>query len=185
MTSPPAEPPAEPPAPPPTDVDRESAVRRLREAYAAEHLTHEEMDERLGRALSARSAADLDAAVAALPAEPPEPVQTVGAATGRIRRGGAWRLPRRLRVESAFGRVRLDLSRAVFPYPVLDIHLALGTGGARITVPRDAVVELDDLQTGWKDLRYRARPTTSPGAPTIRFSGVVGFGRLKIRHARR
>jgi hypothetical protein len=110
---------------------------------------------------------------------------TIGAATGRIRRGGAWRLPRRLKVESAFGKVRLDLSRAVFPHPVLDLELALGTGGARITVPRDAVVEAAGLTTGWKDLRYRPRPATSPTAPTIRLSGVVGFGRVKIRHSRR
>lgn len=184
MTSPPAD----TPPPPLTDDDRESAVRRLREAYAAEHLTHEEMDERLGRALTARTAADLATAVASLPAEPPGPEEsavTIAAATGRIRRGGAWRLPRRLKVESAFGKVRLDLSRAVFPHPVLDLELALGTGGARITVPRDAIVEVDDLTTGWKDLRYRPRPTTSPTAPVIRLSGVVGFGRLKIRHARR
>ncbi|MFI0895508.1 DUF1707 domain-containing protein [Streptomyces sp. NPDC020983] len=181
-------PPAEPPTPPLTDDDRESAVRRLRDAYAAGHVPHEEMDERLGRALTARTPADLATAVASLPAEPAapeEPAVTIAAATGRIRRGGAWRLPRRLKVESAFGKVRLDLSRAVFPHPVLDLELALGTGSARITVPRDAVVEVGGLTTTWKDLRYRPRPTTSPTAPTIRLSGVVGFGRVKIRHARR
>ncbi|MGW5355996.1 DUF1707 SHOCT-like domain-containing protein [Streptomyces sp. NPDC004031] len=181
-------PPAQPPQPPLTDDAREAAVRRLREAYAAEHLTHEEMDERLGRALTARTEADLAAAVDSLPAEPPGPEETavtISAATGRIRRGGAWQLPRRLKVESAFGKVRLNLSRAVFPHPVLDLELALGTGSARITVPRDAIVEVGDLTTAWKDLRYRPRPTTSATAPTIRVSGVVGFGRLKIRHARR
>ncbi|MFD5350234.1 DUF1707 domain-containing protein, partial [Streptomyces anulatus] len=33
--------------------DRESAVRRVREAYADEHITHEQMDERRGRVVAA------------------------------------------------------------------------------------------------------------------------------------
>ncbi|NEE11746.1 DUF1707 domain-containing protein, partial [Streptomyces sp. SID7499] len=33
--------------------DRESAVRRVREAYADGHIAHEEMDERLDRVLAA------------------------------------------------------------------------------------------------------------------------------------
>ena len=51
-------------------------------------------------------------------------------------------------------KVRLDLPPAVIVHPVVDIELQLGTGGARITVPRDAVVDVEGLSTGWKDLRY-------------------------------
>jgi hypothetical protein len=102
----------------------------------------------------------------------------------RIRRRGAWRVPRFLKVESAFGRVRLDLSRAVIEHPVIDIELHLGTGRATITVPRDATVDVEGLRTVWKDPRYKPRgPRT--GAPKIRISGAMGFGRLRIRHARR
>ncbi len=71
-------------------------------------------------------------------------------------------------------------------------------------MPRDAIVDVEGLHTGWKDLRYKPRrqgslPTgpgglggpgapgglAGPGGPKIRVSGAVGFGRLKIRHARR
>ncbi|NEE13484.1 cell wall-active antibiotics response protein, partial [Streptomyces sp. SID7499] len=113
------------------------------------------------------------------PAEDPGTTATIAAAGGRITRRGAWRVPRVLKVESAFGRVRLDLSRAVIEYPVVDIELSLGTGNASITVPRDAIVEVEGLTTGWKDLRYRPRQPTRPGAPRIRFSGAVGYGRLR------
>ncbi|MFD4341583.1 DUF1707 domain-containing protein [Streptomyces anulatus] len=163
--------------------DRESAVRRVREAYADGHIAHEEMDERLGRVLAATTHGELADALDSLPAEDPGATATIAAAAGRITRRGAWRVPRVLKVESAFGRVRLDLSRAVIDHPVVDIELSLGTGNAGITVPRDAIVEVEGLATGWKDLRYRPRQPTRPGAPRIRFSGALGYGRLRIRHA--
>ncbi|MDR6981174.1 hypothetical protein J2X68_007916 [Streptomyces sp. 3330] len=165
--------------------DRDTAVRRLREAYAEGHLSHEDLDARLHRALTAKTRGELVSALASLPAEKAAATSTIAAAGGRIKRGGAWRVPRVLKVESAFGRVRLDLSRAVIEHPVVDIELHLGTGRAKITVPRDAIVEYGELHTGWKDTRYRAPRSSRPGGPTIRISGTLGFGRLKIRHARR
>jgi hypothetical protein len=75
---------------------------------------------------------------------------------------------------------------AVVEHPVVDIELQLGTGRAKITVPRDAIVDVEELRTGWKDTLYKPRRRPSrPGGPTIRISGSMGFGRLKIRHARR
>jgi hypothetical protein len=165
--------------------ERETALRRLQEAYADERISHEEMDERLDQVLTARTHGELASALASLPEEHPGTTSTIAAAGGRIRRGGAWRVPRILKVGSAYGRVRLDLSRAIIEYPVVDIELQLGTGGARITVPRDAVVDVEGLHTGWKDLRYKARRSPHPGGPKIRISGTMGFGRLRIRHARR
>ncbi|WP_371623579.1 DUF1707 domain-containing protein [Streptomyces sp. NBC_01116] len=166
-----------------SEDDRESAVRRVREAYADEHIPHEEMDERLGRVLAATTHGELAAALDQLPAEDPGTTSTIAAAGGRIKRRGVWRVPRVLKVESAFGRVRLDLSRAIIEGPVVDIELSLGTGNASITVPRDATVEVEGVTTGWKDLRYKPQQPARAGAPRIRFSGAVGYGRLKIRHA--
>jgi hypothetical protein len=94
-------------------------------------------------------------------------------------------VPRTLRVESALGRVRLDLSRAVIEHPVVDIVLNVGTGRASITVPHDAVVDIDGVQNGMKDSVYRPPRRPVSGGPTIRISGVMGFGRLTVRHARR
>ncbi|MGA4843899.1 DUF1707 SHOCT-like domain-containing protein [Streptomyces sp. G45] len=166
------------------DDDRDAAARRLREAYATGHLSHEEMEERLDQVLTARTSGDLASALASLPKEKEAPAVTIAAASGRIQRRGAWRVPRVLKVESALGKVDLDLSQAVLEHPVVDIELQLGTGGARITVPRDATVEVDELRA-WKAPRLKARPPSGPGGPTIRISGAMGFGQLKIRYARR
>ncbi|MFD9214392.1 DUF1707 domain-containing protein [Streptomyces sp. NPDC087659] len=163
--------------------DRDTAVQRLQDAYAQGHLSHEELDERLHRLLTARTHGELVSALAPLPEEGAATPSAIAVAGGRIRRRGAWRVPRFLKVESAYGRVHLDLSRAVIEHPVIDIELHLGTGKAKITVPRDAIVDAEDVRTGWKDTLYRARRRTRPGGPRIRISGTMGFGRLKIRHA--
>ncbi|MEU8512025.1 DUF1707 domain-containing protein [Kitasatospora sp. NPDC048722] len=173
------------PSPLAGESDRDTAVQRLQEAYAEGHITHEEMDERLDRVLVARTRGDLAQALGSLPPEKPGTSATIGALSGRIVRRGPWRVPRTLRVESAFGRVHLDLSKAVIEHPVIDIVLGLGTGRAKITVPRDAVVDLDGLKSGWKDTVYRPPRNASGGGPTIRFTGAMGYGRLRIRHARR
>lgn len=167
------------------DDDRDTAVERLRDAYAEGHITHEELDGRLGRALTARTRGELLSSLDSLPEADAGTTSTISAAGGRIQRRGAWRVPRSLKVASAFGRVHLDLSRAVIAYPVVDIELRLGTGRAKITVPRDAIVDVENLRTGWRDTLYKTRRRARPGGPKIRISGIMGLGRLKIRHARR
>ncbi|MGA4878587.1 DUF1707 SHOCT-like domain-containing protein [Streptomyces lydicamycinicus] len=168
-----------------SEDERDTAVQRLQDAYTQGHLSYEEMDARLHQALTAKTPSELAAALTSLPEEKAGTTATIAAAGGRIRRGGAWRVPRTLKVASAFGRVHLDLSRAVIEHPVVDIELQLGTGRAKITVPRDAMVEVEDLHAGWKDPLYKIRRRSRSGGPTIRISGTMGFGRLKIRHARR
>lgn len=180
MSSPPEDPPSLI-----SEDDRDTAVQRLQEAYAEGHISHEEMDEGLHQALTAKTYSELVSALASLPKENAGTTSTIAAVSGRIRRRGAWRLPRILKVESALGRVHLDLSRAVIEHPVVDIELQLGTGRAKITVPRDAIVDVEDLRTGWKDPLYKAPRRSRPGGPRIRISGAMGLGRLKIRHARR
>ncbi|TDO44251.1 uncharacterized protein DUF1707 [Kribbella sp. VKM Ac-2527] len=170
-----------------SEDDRDAAVRRLQEAYVEGHVSHEEMDEHLHQVLTAKTHSQLASALASLPAESPGTTSTIAAASGRIQRRGAWRVPRTVKVESAFGRVQLDLSRAIIEHPVVDIELQLGTGRAKITVPRDAIVDFEDLRTGWKPTLYKPsrHAGSGSGGPTIRISGAIGFGRLKIRHARR
>jgi hypothetical protein len=166
-------------------VDRNAAVERVQAAYTGGYLTHEEMDQRLHQVLSARTGQDLEVAVSALPAPDPGRSATITAATGRIKRVGVWQVPRKLRIDSAFGRVKLDLTRAVFEHPDLDLELNLGTGGAKIRVPRDAVVDIDGLTTGMKDSRYQPPAGSNGTGPRIRITGAVGFGKVRIRHARR
>jgi hypothetical protein len=173
----------EDPSPLVSEGDRDTGVRRVQGAYAEGHISHEEMDERLHQVLTARTHSELVSALASLPGESAGTTSTIAVLSGRIQRRGAWRVPRILKIESALGRVRLDLSRAVIEHPVVDIELQLGTGGAKITVPRDAMVDVEDLRTVLKDSRYKPRRRSRPGGPRIRISGTVGLGRLRIRHA--
>ncbi|MEV5463524.1 hypothetical protein [Streptomyces sp. NPDC002788] len=143
------------------------------------------MDERLHQVLTAKTHSELVPTAALLPEKNAGTTSTIAAAGGRIKRRGAWRVPRILKVESAYGRVHLDLSRAVIEHPVVDIELQLGTGRAKITVPQDAIVDFEELRTGWKDTLYKPPRCSPSGGLTIRISGTMGFGRLKIRHARR
>jgi hypothetical protein len=168
-----------------SEDDRDTAVRRLQEAYAEGHISHEDLYERLHQALTVKTHSELMSSLASLPEGNAGTTSKIAAAAGRIRRRGVWRVPRSLKVESAFGRVHLDLSRAVIEHSVVDMELQLGTGRAKITVPRDAIVDVEDLRTGWKDTLYKTRRRSGPGGPRIRISGTMGFGRLKIRHARR
>lgn len=168
-----------------SEDDRNAAIRRLQEAYAEGHISHEDLDERLHQVLTVKTDSELVSVLASLPEENAGTTASIAAASGRIRRRGVWRVPRSLKVESAFAKVHLDLSRALIEHSVVDIELQLGTGKAKITVPRDAIVDLEDLRTGWKDSLYKARRPSRPGGPRIRISGTMGFGRLKIRHARR
>ncbi|WP_093803090.1 DUF1707 domain-containing protein [Streptomyces sp. Wb2n-11] len=166
-----------------SEDDRDTAVQRLQEAYAEGHISHEELDEALAQVLTARTGSELLSPLASFPEKNAGTTSTIAAAGGRIRRRGAWRVPRILKVESAFGGVHLDMSRAVIEHPTADIELQLGTGRARITVPRDAIVDTEGLHTGWKDTLCKVRRSSRHGGPRIRISAVMGFGRLKIRHA--
>ncbi|RCV50913.1 DUF1707 SHOCT-like domain-containing protein [Marinitenerispora sediminis] len=173
------------PSSPLSEEDRDAAVRRLQEAYSTGRIPHEETDARLHRALTAQARGELVPALAPLSQDTADTASTIAAASGRIRRRGTWRVPRFLKVESAFGRVRLDLARALIEHRVVDIELRIGTGGARITVPRDAIVDFGGLRTVWKYPRYRTRRRSRPLGPAIRISGSMEYGRLTVRHARR
>ena len=165
--------------------DRDTAVERVQEAYTSGLISHEDMDQRLHQVLTATTQHDIDAALSGLPAPDAGTTSTIAAASGRIRRRGEWLVPRTLKVHSAFGRLQLDLSRAIIRHRVVDIELQLGTGGAKITVPRDAIVDLEGLRTGWKDSQYQPPRRGGVTGPTIRISGSMGFGKLRIRHSRR
>jgi hypothetical protein len=168
----------------PLGRDREIALSRIQQAFVEGHLSSEDLDDRLHRVLTARTRDEVSAALDSLPEPDEGRVVSIAAMRGRIRRDGPWSVPRVLRIESEYGSVDLDFSRATFETPVVDVELQLTYGRARIVVPADTVVDLDGLLTVWKQPRYR-RPLPVPaGAPLIRISGSMEYGRLKVRHRR-
>lgn len=166
--------------------ERDTAVQRIKDAYVDGQISYEDLDDRLHSVLTARSRDEVLAALDFLPTQDEGRLVRVVATSGRIRRRGVWRVPRVLQIDSEFGKVDLDLSRAVFETPVVDVELLLRFGRARITLPFDAVVDLDELRTVWKQPVFSKPPPLTPSeGPLIRISGTMEYGRLRIRYGSR
>lgn len=168
-----------------TQHERDQTVSRLQEAYASGELSHEELEDHLQQALTATTSNELAPILASLPAIEEDRTVRIAAKAGRIQRRGTWRAPKRFEIESEFGKVDLDLSSAIIEHPAIQLDLRLRFGKARITVPRNAVVELDDLRCEWKQPVDRPPVDRPTDGVRIKISGEMEFGRLTVRYARR
>ncbi|GAA3416066.1 DUF1707 SHOCT-like domain-containing protein [Streptosporangium vulgare] len=166
--------------------ERDRVVHRLQQAFADGRLGPGEMEERLERALTATSHGDLLPAVADLPddLDAPDDVVRLTPTAGRVKRSGDWRVPRLLRVESEYGRVRLDLSRALVRYPEIDIELRLAYGSATIVLPPGATANTDGVRIGWGSVTCGAPGRPRPGGIHVRITGELEYGRLRVRPSR-
>ncbi|WP_336204041.1 DUF1707 SHOCT-like domain-containing protein [Nonomuraea sp. LPB2021202275-12-8] len=161
-----------------SDTDRDTAVHRLQEAFAQGRLSSGDMEERLERALTATSHGELEPALAGLP----DDVVELRSTGGRFLRVGDWRVPRMLRIDSVYGKVRLDLSQATIEHPVIHIELRLAYGSATVVLPPGASADADGARTLWG--RATCRVPQRSGRPHIRISGELGYGSLMIRYPR-
>src|SRR5690349_3207815 len=105
-----------------SNVEREAATRRLQEAFAEHRLTDDEFDQRIRRALTARTTAELDGLTDDLPV--PAPALVIAAAHGSkpgrfavalkssISRAGRWTVPPRFFSVVYKGSGLLDLRAA-------------------------------------------------------------------------
>jgi uncharacterized protein DUF1707 len=114
------------------DAERNRAADLLKEAHAAGYLTLEEVDERLGAALAARTRGELDRLVADLP---PEWRATQQGTRRPARRPGfaeeaAWLAPLALVALAVVALALVMVTRGggffFFPFPLLWILFAFG-----------------------------------------------------------
>ncbi|MEU8360247.1 DUF1707 domain-containing protein [Nonomuraea sp. NPDC048882] len=165
-----------------SDGDRDRAVELVQQAYADGRLDQEELERRLERALGAGSVQELELVVADLPRH--DEVVRLQSVGGGLKRSGDWNVPRRLHIESAYGRVRLDLSRAVIRHAQVDIELHLAYGQATIIVPAGASVDADGVRAEWGRVICKAPGRRRPGELHVQVTGALPYGRLVIRPAR-
>lgn len=139
--------------------DRDQAVEVLRVAAGDGRITAEELDERVGAALTARTYGELAALISDLPATPgslplgssagappaAKDLVRIDCDTSNARRDGPWLVPRRLEVRVKLGSVTLDFTEAVISWPSLEIDADIQTGTLILVIAPGILVSTDDL----------------------------------------
>ena len=173
-------------------ADRDQVVELLRVAAGDGRLSAEELDDRLERALTARTYAELTALTADLPATPGAIVVPPGAGAvtatpkdlvridvhgSSARRDGHWVVPKELDVRLRGGGVTLDFTEAVITQPLLRITAEVRGGGLRLITRPGIVVDADDISQHGGSVTLPEPP--GPGDPIllrVEISGSVRGG---------
>jgi hypothetical protein len=172
------------------DTDRDAVAERLRVAAGEGRLSMEEFEERLEAALTARTFADLEPLVADLPAEEAAPERrdeplVLKAGLSDVRRTGHWVVPSKIIVSTGIGGVRLDFTAAECAHRVVAVEVAIGIGDVVAVVPRGWEAYTDEVVPGLGDVHNRVTGPAEPGSRTLRFTGSVNMGVLRVRHPNR
>jgi Domain of unknown function (DUF1707) len=182
-----------------SDADRDRVLDVLREAAAEGRLTPDELDERMGAALTARTLGELATLTADLPAGLPEPdwlaagpgppepapdVFRIDQRGGSVQRTGRWILPERLELRPAWCDVTLDLTEAIITRPLLRIDLNMRGGSLLLLTGPGMVVTANALVTRYTDLEIG--PDPEPGerpALVVELAGKMRYGWIGARRA--
>lgn len=186
-----------------TTGQRENSVAVLREAAADGRLDFDELDQRVGTALHARTRGDLAAVlmdlvpsaqmdttletVAPLGEGPgfrwEEPLVIDGNWLRNTVLQGKWEVPPFLEVNTGMGYVKLDMTHATCRSRVIDLMITSSSGTITLVIPQGWCVDTTEVQTNGMSGTISSRvPTRSPlDAPRIVVRGRTA-GSLKVRH---
>jgi hypothetical protein len=177
-------------------ADRDQVVELLRVAAGDGRLSPEELDDRLERALTARTYAELAVLTADLPATPGAAVAPAGAGTASatpkdlirihvrgssVHRDGRWVVPKELDVKVASGCVRLDFTEAVITQPMLRITAEVKSGVLTLITKPGIVVDAGDVSVRSGGIKLPGPP--DPGAPVllrVEVTGSVRSGSITV-----
>jgi hypothetical protein len=141
-------------------ADRDQVVEVLRVAAGDGRISSEELDDRLERALTARTYAELAALTTDLPATPgaalvppgadaasatPKDLVRIHVHGSSARRDGRWVVPKELDIKVTGGGVTLDFTQAVITQPLLRITAEVRGGGLRLITRPGIVVDTGDI----------------------------------------
>jgi hypothetical protein len=175
-------------------ADRDQVVELLRVAAGDGRLSAEELDDRLERALTARTYAELAALTADLPATPGAVVVPPGAGAATVTpkdlvrihvrgssasRDGHWVVPKELDVKVVGGAVTLDFTEAVITQPLLRITAEVKGGGLMLITRPGIVVDAGDIALNGGGVTLPEPP--GPGVPVqlrIEITGSVRGGAI-------
>ena len=176
--------------------DRDRVAELLRMAAGDGRLTAEELDERLEKALTARTYGELAALSRDLPAAPgfpagmqpvePKEVIRIDRGSGWAKRDGRWLVPHRIEVRVTSGHVTLDFTEAVITQPSIQIDASVRSGRLNLVTKPGIIVDTDDVAVRSGGVKVRA--PWGPEVPVIlhiKVSGKVGSGHISARPPRR
>ncbi|MEV4107546.1 DUF1707 domain-containing protein [Nonomuraea sp. NPDC049695] len=185
---------ADPPSSPAlraSDADRDRTIELLRAGVADGRLDPVEFDERLDKALAARTVdalapltSDLIAAPGSdgalmLPDEPAAELLTIKERHGSVRRDGRWTLPHRLALRTAWCDVVLDLTSAARSAPELVIELRVNGGNVELILAPGMVVNANELSVRHSTVEItRDAGDSTPETLHVRLAGRIRHGRL-------
>jgi Domain of unknown function (DUF1707) len=170
--------------------DRDRVAEVLRVAAGDGRLTAEELDERLERALTARTYGELTALTKDLPAAPgfaagevPVAKELVHIQSGSsaVKRDGRWVVPKRIEVSVASGHVTLDFTEAIITQSLLVIDAEVRSGALTLITKPGIVVDTDDVTVRNGAVQVRAPWDSAPVILRVQVSGKVGSGIIRVR----
>ncbi|WP_051425915.1 DUF1707 SHOCT-like domain-containing protein [Jiangella gansuensis] len=182
-----------------SDADRESVAERVRAAASDGRLGLDELDERLGAALAARTHGELSAVVADLgdddtsaPVAKRDP-EVISAQGSNVERVGRWVVPERLTVPVSMSSVVLDFMEATFTGRECHVTVDLSAASLNIVVPDDIAVEVNaEPSMSSVNLRRHDHPVSPRvvvrvdgelSASSMNVSGPGWWRRRKLRKA--
>jgi hypothetical protein len=159
-----------------SDAERDAVLRTLGDHAAVGRLTLDELEDRSGRALTAKTRGELATLTSDLPAEgtsspPParkQPVRWMVAIMGGSHRRARFRAVGRINAVAIMGGDEIDLREAEMEGGELTLTLFAFMGGANIYVPDSVDLEVGgfSFMGGHEEIGRERAPR--PGAPAIR-----------------
>jgi Domain of unknown function (DUF1707)/Cell wall-active antibiotics response 4TMS YvqF len=174
-----------------SDAERDAVLRTLGDQAAVGRLTLDELEDRSGRALTAKTRGELARLTSDLPAEgaprqtpsAKKPVRWMVAIMGGSHRRGRFRTVGSINAVAVMGGDEIDLREAEIEGGELTLNLFAFMGGANIYVPDSVDLEVGgfSFMGGHEEIGSERPPR--PGAPVIRirvynFMGGASIYRL-------
>jgi hypothetical protein len=159
-----------------SDAERDATVRALGDHAAVGRLTLDELEQRAGQALTAKTRGELAALTSDLPQQATaevavprarKPVRWMVAIMGGSHRRGRFRAVGKVNSVSIMGGDEIDLRDAEIEGGELTLNLFALMGGSTVYVPDSVELEVSgfSLMGGNTELGSQRRPR--PGAPVI------------------
>jgi len=193
--------------------DRDQVAEALRVAAGDGRLTSDELDERLEKALSARTYDDLAPLLSDLPAAgtavvpltgplasvlagtgiaggvapaPAKELMKIHVTSGHNQRVGRWTVPARMDLQARSGHIKLDFTQAVITTPTLHIDATVSSGHIELITRPGIAVDLDDVSVRSGQVKVREPwGDTVPVTFRITVAGTCGSGHIVARPPRR